>query len=368
MCNNKPTKERGDVTPCTGRGGLVDGPQPCGGCGSTGQPPRPQEGEGRETGSPQGQGLLPAGTGQDQGDPPAWVWRKLWVGVLPGSGRYVGPPCVRQGRLWALPAPGTAAVSCLPQRCPMAVGGHREPQWRVAHPKEWVSCQLVPTCHQHQLCWCLESCLRCLLPACTRGPWLGMNVAKQGGSAPVRSRCSEQHTGPCALSWGGPGRQQGTRSKRGAGGHGAGMCPASWAWRSRDCGTAHSRAGWGGVRRHGRAQLRAAGVFSPQAVTPLSPGWEAGGLQTPPHTSTGCAKALGRETPSRRQQMSPSGAPSELGAGQEINSGVSSCPDWREQGNPPALPDLPLAQGRGQLRLPRDYCFSQKSPFFFRDG
>lgn len=61
----------------------------------------------------------------------------------------------------------------------------------------------------------------------------------------------------------------------------------------------------------------------------------------PPHTSTSCAKALGRETPSRQQQMSPCGAPSELGAGQEINSGVSSCPDWGEKGNPPASQELP---------------------------
>lgn len=70
MCNNKLTKEQGNITPCTGQGGLVDGPRPCGGCGSAGRLPRPQEGEGRETGSPQGWGLLPAGTWQDWGDPP----------------------------------------------------------------------------------------------------------------------------------------------------------------------------------------------------------------------------------------------------------------------------------------------------------
>lgn len=81
------------------------------------------------------------------------------------------------------------------------------------------------------------------------------------------------------------------------------------------------------------------------SVLKLSPhcpqGGRLGGCRSP-HTCTSCAKALGRETPSRRQQqMSPSRAPSELGAGQEINSGVSSYPDWGEKGNPPASQELP---------------------------
>lgn len=44
----------------------------------------------------------------------------------------------------------------------------------------------------------------------------------------------------------------------------------------------------GDIRQHSWAQLWAGGVFSPQAVAPLSPGWEAGGLQTPAHQHQLC--------------------------------------------------------------------------------
>lgn len=198
MCNNKLTKEQGNITPCTGQGGLVDGPRPCGGCGSAGRLRRPQEGEGRETGSPQGWGLLPAGTWQDWGDLPTPVQRRLWVRVLPGSGRYVGPPCVRQERLWALPAPGTVAASCLPQHCSTAVGGSQgTSMWGDTSQGVGVlpAGANVPLASALPVPGVLPA-----LPACTRGLWLGMNVAKQGGSAPARSRRSEQHTWPCALS------------------------------------------------------------------------------------------------------------------------------------------------------------------------
>lgn len=47
------------------------------------------------------------------------------------------------------------------------------------------------------------------LPACACGTCLGMNVAKRGGSAPVRSRHGERHTRPCALSRGWPGWRHG---------------------------------------------------------------------------------------------------------------------------------------------------------------
>lgn len=167
--------------------------------------PRPEAGESRETGSPQGtrgRGLPQRGGGRI-GETPSPVWSKR----KGGDSR-----CVCQGRLRALPAPrpGTAAASCPPQRCPAARWG-----WLgILVPR-----QPVPRRR-------LESRPRCPLPACARETWLGMNVAKRGGSAPARSRRGERHTRPCALSRGGPGRRRGDE-----GGCRAGVCPASWARR-----------------------------------------------------------------------------------------------------------------------------------------
>lgn len=211
-----------------------------------------------------------------------------------------------------------------------------------------VPCQPVPPSQQRRPCPC------CPLPTCTRGPWLGMNVAKQGGSAPARSRHGKRHTRPCALSRGGPGRQRGDE----------GICRARGVWVSTGPVCAQpagpgTEVLWlqqclqpcrpGSVGWHGRAQVGAAGALSPQAVTPLSLWWEARGCSL--HAGTGGAEALGRETPSRWQRMGPSRAPSEQGAGQEINSGVSSCPGWGHAGEPPRAPAYPqhsVAAGSGR--------------------
>lgn len=72
----------------------------------------------------------------------------------------------------------------------------------------------VPTCR-----WQLPAALPApgtlpALPACACVTWLGMNIAKHSGSAPVRSRCGERHTRPCALSRGGPGRRRGVAQPR----------------------------------------------------------------------------------------------------------------------------------------------------------
>lgn len=199
------------------------------------------------------------------------------------------------------------------------------------------------------------------LPTCARGAWLGMNVAR-GGLCP-----GEQHTRPCALSRGGPGRRRDgggrgrERGRRRAGARPASAQPAGPGTGCRGCGTARGRAGWDGTARHGSGLRERLPVprLSPRCPCGRRPGAAA------PHSST---VASGRETPSQRKQESPSGTLSEQGAGREINSGVSGCPGpGRGQGDPP-VPHLPPARGRSRLRPPRDYCFSQKSPFFFRDG
>jgi len=166
-----------------------------------------------------------------------------------------------------------------------------------------------------------------------------MNVAKRGGSAPVRSRRGKRHTWrvPChGEGRGGGGDEGGHR----AGGHG--RAPGRWV--PSQLGPARMCRGRGVVR-----------CRAPHGA--LAHGWREAAVS---HAGT---KALGRETPSRRQRMSPTGALSEQrGAGREINSGVSGCPGQGGAGGPPP-------RGASEvLRLPRDYCFSQKSPFFFRDS
>lgn len=347
--------------------------------------PRPQEGEGRETGSLRGRGLLPAGRGQDWGDPhPTW-------GSCPASGRYVGPPASARGGsglCWR----GDRA------RCPLLApwqhpARHNAALWPgggahwgtllggLAHPEQRVPCQPVPTRRRQQPCRRLESCPRCLLPACACGTWLGMNVAKQGGSAPARSRHGERHTRPCALSRGGPGRRRGTRAA--AEREGCGRVPGHHVPSQLGLAQPGPRRGavalpaatlarWGQTARPGTAWgCESCRSPSCHPTVPMGGGWGLCVSCSPPAGTSG-ADASGRETPSRWQQMSPTGAPSEQGAGREINSGVSSCPGWGgrggEWGDPPVPPGLSPAQWHGRLWPPRDYCFSQKSPFFFRDG
>lgn len=105
---------------------------------------------------------------------------------------------------WDPAAQSPACVGAAPQLWGlMWEHGHRAEQHRAARHTPACSPAALPA-----------------LPACACGTWLGMNVAKHGGSAPVRSRLGEQHTQPCALSRGWLGSSTG-RAGRGAGSDGA---------------------------------------------------------------------------------------------------------------------------------------------------
>lgn len=210
---------------------------------------------------------------------------------------------------------------------PHGLGGliWEHPIPRSRHPR-----QPLPTCHWQQLCRCLESCPRCLLPTC--GTWLGMNVAKQGGSAPARSRHGERHTQPCALSQGGPGRRQGQgrlRSRGDVGGHQAGRCPASWARHEGAVAMALPTAM--PARRVGQswAQLGTVGAVLPE-LSPRCPCGER--LEQPPQHQR--CQGLGQGDAESAAADEPERDPARAGAGQEINSGVSSCPGQGGAGEP----------------------------------
>lgn len=181
------------------------------------------------------------------------VQRKLWAGRgmrdllrAPGRGRHLCPPCwgvvppcwgegpgcwSRDGahgaplrrppslRLLPLGAAGGAergpcVPSCAPTLPLAGMGsGSTEPGLASALPHSSggsrgntgteLSSAEPPGANVH-----LPAALPAL-PACACGTWLGMNVAKHGGSAPVRSRRGERHTRPCALSRGWPGGRRG---------------------------------------------------------------------------------------------------------------------------------------------------------------
>lgn len=296
---------------------------------------------------------------------------------LPASAGGGSGLCRRGGRArrpllapWQCPAHPNAAL------WPGGGGAH----WGTwlggpAHPEERVPCQPVPTRRRQQPCRRLESCPRCLLPACACGTWLGMNVAKQGGSAPARSRRGERHTRPCALSREGPGRRRGTRAA--AEREGCGRVPGHRVPSQLGLAQPGPRQGavalpaaaparWGQTARPGTAW-----GLRELSVPKLSPHCPHGGrlgamcVPSPPtHAGTSGAEASGRETPSRWQRMSPTGAPSEQGAGREINSGVSSCPGWEggEVGEPPCTPGAaPGAVARLVLAAEGLLLFSEES-------
>lgn len=168
------------------------------------------------------------------------------------------------------------------------------------------------------------------LPACARGAWLGMNVAR-GGQCP-----GERHTGrvPCHGRAG-----EAAGMERGGGGRAPGRRVPSQLGPARAAGA--------GMARPGTA--RGCGAAGPPAVTPLSVRQNLGAAA--PHSST---EGSGRETPSQRKQESPSGTLSEQGAGREINSGVSGCPGpgegRRGRGTPlcPTCPQHGVAAGSGR--------------------
>lgn len=258
--------------------------------------PRPQEGEGRETGSlrgARGRGAPSSGEGAGSGrtPPPSPVWRKPCAG---------GPARQREVT-WDPPAcAGGGSGLCRRQ------AGHAARLWHRSSvlptptlPGERVPRQPVPMGRQQQLCRHLESCPRCLLPACACGTWLGMNVAKQGGSAPARSRRGKRHTRPCALSQGGPGRRRGTKAAAEQEGYERApgrRVPSQLgpAQRCRGHGTARNRAGQPGSDG---TDGHSSGLREP-SVPELSPRCPHGGRLRPPPTP---APAVPRPRAGRRR-------------------------------------------------------------------